>query len=192
MYASPAMRSVTLRVVDANGCGDEVVFTGQTASCVPGSAATNPVTTTALPAGPVGATGATGPVGPAGDTGPVVPAGAPGAQGPAGSPGSTSKALVAVLASTSHVARSKRTLAVRFAATLASTAQLTAVRMDARNRPVKGARAITLVRAKAGKAGARTLAFRAPAAGRYRLTLTVRSTDGQRAADTALLRVSGR
>jgi NHL repeat-containing protein len=122
----------------------------------------------------------------AGPQGPPGPAGPQGPQGPAGPPGPSGAAafrdrLALALASQRISGRTGRRLKVRFVVTAAADVRLA----------VSGGGARPVSRRVA--AGRRVLRLRLPRRpGRYRLTLTARSGDGQRAGDRARLTVRRR
>jgi len=118
-------------------------------------------------------------------------AGPPGAPGPAGPPGPVTERLVALLADDRYRVRSGRLLRVRFAVSAAGRVQL-ALR--------KGSRRLATKRRSLRKAGVGVLKLyarnrgsrrgRRLAPGTYLLRLTVTGGDGQRAIDSARLRIT--
>ncbi|WP_051324754.1 NHL repeat-containing protein [Candidatus Solirubrobacter pratensis] len=140
-----------------------------------------PVSGPTGPAGPAGATGQAGATGPVGATG---PAGATGAPGPAGATGAAGPAfgrLAVALAVDRLRARPRQGLTLRYAATTKATVEL---------RLLRGTRRVARIRGNASN-GRNTIRLRAPRrAGRYWLTLTAVSGDGQRTIDRARLTIT--
>jgi DNA-binding beta-propeller fold protein YncE len=118
------------------------------------------------------------------------PAGPPGATGPPGPPGPTTERLLALLGADRYRVRSGRALRVRFAVSAAGRVEL---ELRKRSRRLATKR-LSLRRAGVGllKLYARSRASRRGrrlAPGTYLLRLTVTGEDGQRASDSARLRI---
>jgi hypothetical protein len=132
------------------------------------------------PAGPQGQEGPGGPAGPHGPAGPQGPQGEPGPHGPAGATGFRDR-LALALARQRLGARPGRRVRLRFVVT--TVAEVRLLVEGRRGRPLR----------RRVPAGRRVLWLRAPRRpGRYRLTLSARTGDGQRARDRALLIVRRR
>jgi DNA-binding beta-propeller fold protein YncE len=132
------------------------------------------------PAGPAGEAG------PTGSQGPVGPAGPQGATGPQGPPGEPAIKLLALFASDRFAAKADTTLRVRYR-TSAPAQAVIAVK--------KGTRTVSQATGSATGAGVDVLPVRlgigrgSLAPGNYTLSLTVVGADGQKAEDSARLKV---
>ncbi len=135
--------------------------------------------------GGTGPQGTDGPQGPAGTSGPNGPQGP---TGPTGMAGETFSQLVVVLAANRVRARPRARLRLNYAATIAASVEASLTRVKrgkARRRPLQST-------SQDAEAGRNTLRLRAPRKpGRYRLSVTATSADGQTATDAALVSVKG-
>jgi hypothetical protein len=129
--------------------------------------------------GPQGTSGLQGAPGPSGPQGAPGPQGAQGLQGPVGTPGPTFNRLAIALAANRFAQKRGRTLTLRYAATRSARVTLDAVQKSKRVARVK----------TSAKAGRNVVKLKLKKVGRYSLTLTARSDDGQVVTDKAKLNV---